>query len=122
MNAIQNYEYAEISLPFMIGRYYFGSVSISANTGAFAGAYAYGLLSLFITPLAYAFLFRLLNKFTRNIEVNYYIPFILVTIFVIEGATIPSVLSVYGYITGLILLYLMNNTCLFVFSDHSNII
>ena len=122
MNVIQNYEYAEISLPFMIGRYYFGSVAISANTGAFAGAYAYGLLSLIITPLAYAFLFRLLNKFTRNIGAKYYMPFILVTIFVIEGATIPSVLSVYGYITGLILLYLMNNTYLFVFSDHSNIV
>lgn len=121
MNVITNYAYAEIPLPYSIGRYYFGSVSISANTGGFGGAYAYGLLSLFITPIAYAFLFRLLNRATRNIEAKYYIPFILVTVFVIEGVAIPSVLLIYGYVIGLIMLYIMNNTGVFEFPVNSSI-
>lgn len=113
MGVISDYAYADISLPFLIGRYFFGSVSISANTGAFGGAYAYGLISLFITPMAYGFLFSLLNKVTCNIESKYYMPFIVVTVFVIEGTTIPSVLLVYGYIVGLLLLYIMNNADVF---------
>lgn len=121
IGAIKNYVYADVSLPFLIGKYYFGSVSISANTGGFAGAYAYGILSLFITPLAYGFLFRLLDKVTILVEAKFYIPFIMVTVYVIVGSTISSVLLVYGYIIGIIMLYIMNNTDDFEFSKSSGI-
>lgn len=121
IGAIKNYVYADVSLPFLIGKYYFGSVSISANTGGFAGAYAYGILSLFITPLAYGFLFRLLDKVTIFVEAKFYIPFIMVTVYVIVGSTISSVLLVYGYIIGIIMLYIMNNTDDFEFSKSSGI-
>lgn len=119
LNIISNYAYAEVPLPFLIGRYYFGSISISANTGGYAGTYAYGPLSLVITPIIYGILFKVLDKVTDNIEVKYYIPFILVTVFVVVGSTMPSVLLVYGYIIGLIMLYIMNNTDVFNFTTRS---
>lgn len=118
-NIIKDYPYAEKALPFLIGKTYFGSINISANTGGFAAAFAYGFLSLFVTPIVYGFLFRLLNKVTDKMEEKYYMPFIVVTVFVVNGTTIPSVILVYGYLTGLMLLYVMNSAGVFEFSGEN---
>lgn len=113
MNIISDYEYKELALPYLIGRHYFGSSSISANTGGFAGAYAYGAFGMVFVPIVYGFLFRLLDRVTSTIEAKYYMSFIAVTVFVIEGTTLPSVLLVYGFIVGLFMFYIMNNSELF---------
>lgn len=104
---ITNYAYTQLALPFQIGQKYFGSSAISANTGAFAGAYDYGFLGLFIVPIIYAFLFKLLDKACVNVLSNYYIAILVPIAFSIVGATLPSVLTVYGFLTALLLLYLM---------------
>lgn len=113
MNVISNYAYEELALPYLIGRHYFGSSSISANTGGFAGAYAYGVFGMVFIPIVYGFLFRLLDRFTSTIEAKYFMSFIVVTIFVIEGTTLTSVLLVYGFIVGLFMLYIMSNSEIF---------
>lgn len=110
---ITNYEYNELPLPYALGKVFFGSSSISANTGGFGGAYAYGWVGLLVIPIVYAYLFRALNKVTANIEAKYYISFIVVMTYVITGATITSVIVVYGYLLGLLMFYIMAYTDIF---------
>lgn len=113
MNLISNYAYKELSLPFQIGKYYFGSSSISANTGGFAGAYAYGVIGMIIVPIVYGYLFKLLDRLYPSMEIKYYFPFIVISAYTIVGTTLPSVILVYGLVIGLFLLYVMNNSGLF---------
>lgn len=110
LKLIGNYAYTELGLPFVIGQKYFGSSSISANTGSFAGTYDYGIGGMIVIPLVYAALFMLFDRVSDGMKSNYYISFVIVLIFAIEGATITSVLIVYGYFLMLILLFLMQNT------------
>lgn len=110
LNIIKNYEYAKLGLPFVIGENYFGSHTISANTGAFAGAYDYGLIGLILIPVIYSILFKMLDDVCENIKPNYYMTIIVVMSFVIEGATLPSVILVYGFLVALLMLYLMRCT------------
>ena len=110
---LNEYTYINRSLPYFVGSTYFGSHNISANTGGFAAAYAYGPIVMFAIILCYASLFRLLDKYTTNIDIKYYFAFIVAMIFVIEGASIISVTIVYGYLFGLFMLYIMNNSLLF---------
>lgn len=107
---IKNYAYKELGLPYQIGERYFGNSEISANTGAFAGAYAYGIWGILLIPLIYVVLFKLLDNVTSNLQPRYYMSVIIVMTFMIEGATLPSVLTVYGFFAAVILLYIMNCT------------
>lgn len=107
-NLISNYKYSDLALPFIIGEKYFGSNSISANTGAFAGVYDYGIIGIFFIPIIYAFLFGILNTLSKKLQKKYIISLIITLSFVIQGATLPSVLLVYGLLLTLLLLYLMN--------------
>ena len=114
---ISNYAYSKVQLPFLIGRYYFGSINISANTGGFGGAYAYGNIALFVIPTIYAYLFKILDIVTNNIEEKYYISFVILNTYVITNSSLPSVLIVYGYLVGLVLLAIMNNTGVFKYDN-----
>ena len=108
LGIITNYAYSEIQLPFLIGRYYFGSINISANTGGFGSAFAYGDYALILIPVLYAYMFRILDRVTCRIEPKYYISFIILNAYVITNASISTVIIVYGYVAGLILLMIMN--------------
>lgn len=122
IGVVSNYAYKEMALPFLIGRHYFGSGSISANTGGFAGAYVYGWIGMVFIPIIYAFLLKTLDGVTENIEPKYYIAFIVVGTFAINGATLTSVMFVYGFIVGLILLSIMNTAEVFERVDPVRII
>lgn len=110
---LKDYQYHDLALPFTIGREYFGSNQISANTGGFAGAYIYGGLGLILIPIAYAIIFKLLDIVSTNLQLKCYISIIIIQIFVISGTNITSVLTVYGLGLAVILLLLMNNNTFF---------
>ena len=109
LGLIKDYAYANIQLPFVIGSKYFGSVNISANTGAFAGAYVYGIFGLIVIPIIYAYLFCALKIVTNTISFKFYISVVVCLIYVIQGASITSVILVYGMLLAIVLLSLMKH-------------
>lgn len=106
---ISDYPYSKIPLPFLIGAKYFGSRNISANTGGFAAANDYGIIGLVIIPIVYSTLLKLLTIYSIDLKEKYIISVIVVYTFMINGATLTSVLLVYGLLLTLLLLSLMNN-------------
>ncbi|GEM_PF-5531127 len=104
---VSNYEYSE-GVPYMIAAKYFYNPAISANTGMFGSAYSYGLVGVIIIPITYAILFHLLDRVSEKLEIRVIISLLIVQVFVITGATIFVVVSVYGFITMLVLLSLVN--------------
>lgn len=111
---VSDYAYSDVSLPFMIGRFYYGSVNISANTGGFGSAYAYGIIALFFIPVVYAFMFKLLDAVTVGMNSCFYISFVIIMVYSMVNTSITSILTVYGYIVGIVLLGIMNKTDIFV--------
>ena len=110
---ISEYVYSEISLPFLIGRDYFGSVNISANTGGFGNAYAYGIIGLVLIPIMYATMFKILDRVTNGMNPKYYISFVILNIYVIVNTSIMTVLIIYGFITGIVMLSIMSRIDVF---------
>lgn len=108
LGIISNYSYSKLQLPFAIGERYFGSHDISANTGLVGAAYSYSIIGILVIPLIYAILFKWLNKVTEKLHISWYISFLIIQIYVIINANIFSVITVYGYILGIFVLYLMN--------------
>lgn len=113
IGVISEYVYSKISLPFLIGREYFGSVNISANTGGFGNAYAYGIIGLLLIPIIYAVMFNILDKVTKGMNPKYYISFVILNIYVIVNTSIMTVLIIYGFITGIIMLSIMSRIDVF---------
>lgn len=105
---LNNYIYNELQLPFAIGLKYFGSAAISSNTGGFAAAYVYGPLGILVTPIIYSLLFKLLNDVTKNLDLRYSISIIVSFAYLINGASLPAVILIYGYLLAIFLLLLLN--------------
>lgn len=111
-NIISDYIYSQLSLPFSVGLQYFGNAEIRANTGAFGGAYEYGILGIFIIPLVYVCFFCMLNKFTSNINTKVFISVIVVYSYMIANTSITTIFLVYGFIITIYELYLINEISL----------
>lgn len=112
MGLVTNYPYAT-GVPYLIAGEYLNNPAISANTGMFGSAYSYGIFGVILIPIAYALLFHLLDKATSHLQIKTFISVLIILVFVITGATIFVVLSVYGFIMALIMLSLVNNNSRF---------
>ncbi|TCI25136.1 hypothetical protein EVJ32_11585 [Exiguobacterium sp. SH5S4] len=107
IGVIRYYPY-EQGVPYILGGLLFNNPKISANTGLVGSAFSYGYLGLLIIPILYGLLFILLDKVSSNIDTKSILPIIILQIFVIAGATFFVVISVYGYLTVLLILALIN--------------
>ncbi len=113
---IIDYPYSD-GVPYILGGTYFNNNEISANTGLFGSAYSYGLLGLILIPAIYAIFFKLIDKVTSGLKINTYISILIIQVYVITGATIFVVLTVYGLILAIFMLMLINNNSWFQFKN-----
>ena len=108
IGVVRNYPY-EQGIPYILGGILFNNPKISANTGLVGSAFSYGYIGLVIIPILYGLLFIVLDKVSSNIDTKSILPILILQIFVISGATFFVVISVYGYLTVLLILTLINN-------------
>ncbi|QDP41457.1 hypothetical protein [Radiobacillus deserti] len=112
LGLVNDYQY-DSGVPYIIGELYFYNSQISANTGMFGSAFSYGLIGIIFTPIAYSYLFILLDKVSNGLEVRTFLSILILQVFVITGATIFVVVTVYGYFVVLLLLALVNKNSKF---------
>ncbi len=112
MGLVTNYQY-KAGVPYLIADKFLNNPQISANTGMFGSAFSYGIVGVILIPIAYAYLFHLLDLATSNLEIKTFISVLIVLVYVITGATIFVVVSVYGFILAIIMLCLVNNNSRF---------
>lgn len=112
MGLVTNYQY-KTGVPYLIADKFLNNPYISANTGMFGSAFSYGIVGVILIPIAYAYFFHLLDLATSNLEIKTFISVLIILVYVITGATIFVVLSVYGFVMAIIMLSLVNNNSRF---------
>ncbi|MFC7786766.1 O-antigen polymerase [Rossellomorea sp. GCM10028870] len=96
--------------PYLVSQYFFGE-SFNANTGLFGDAYSiFKVIGILIFPVIYAFLFRLMDNFSKGIDKKAVMGIVLAQIVVLTNSSIIAILIGHGFLFMLLIMYIMPRT------------
>ena len=98
----------KLLIPYLIGDVYFNSATMSANNGLISDAVAnLGYIGIVLYPFLYAFIFRLLDKSSRNLDPRIFITVGIYLALVMTNSFIFTILLTHGLIVAMIVLSFM---------------
>ena len=108
LNMVGTYVYAQYTLPFLVGLFYYGSADISANTGWFGAAYANGMIGLIFVPIVFMWMLKIMDFCTKRLSPKIFISPVIVYAFLTINSSISVLVTIYGFFICLFILYILD--------------